>query len=55
MVANGVHLIDTKRELKAGDQVVILDAETEKYPRTINGSRVEKVASPTNYIVAIKA
>lgn len=55
LVANGVHLIDTKRELKAGDQVVILDTEAEKYPRTINGSRVEEVASPTNYIVAIKA
>ena len=55
LVANGVHLIDTKRELKAGDQVVILDTEAEKYPRTINGSRVEEVAGPTNYIVAIKA
>ena len=54
LVANSIHLIDTKRELKAGDQVVILDTESEKYPRTINGSRVEEVASPGNYIVAIK-
>ncbi len=54
LVANGAHLIDTKRELKAGDHVVILDTEAEKYPRTINGSRVEEVASPGNYIVAIK-
>lgn len=54
LVANSVHLIDTKRELKAGDQVVILDTEAEKYPKTINGFRVEEVASPSNYIVAIK-
>ena len=55
LVANGIHLIDSKHELRAGDQVVVLDTEEEKYPKTINGFRVEKVANPSNYIVAIKA
>ena len=55
MIANSIHLIDGKHKLRAGDQVVVLGAEDEKYPKTINGFRVEKVANPSNYIVAIKA
>ena len=55
LIANGIHLIDSKHELRAGDQVVVLDTEDEKYPKTINGFRVERVANPSNYIVAIKA
>ena len=55
LIANGIHLIDSKHELRAGDQVVVLDTEDEKYPKTINGFRVDRVANPSNFIVAIKA
>jgi len=55
LVANGIHLMDKKHKLHAGDQVAVLYAEDEKCPKTINGFRVEKVANPDNYIWAIKA
>ena len=55
LIANGIHLIDSKHELRADDQVVVLDTEDEKYPKTINGFRVNRVANPSNFIVAIKA
>ena len=53
-MAGGVHLLDPKRELRDGSQVVILETEADRYPKNINGQLVSKLAKRSGYFIAIK-
>ena len=55
LVADGKHLGGKSNLPKAGDQVIILDTETEKWQQTVNGARVKEFARRENYLIAIKA
>ena len=54
LVAGGVHLLDSKRELRNGSQVVILETEDDRFPKNINGQLVSKLAKRSGYFIAIK-
>lgn len=55
LVADGKHLGGKNNLPKAGDQVIILDTETEKWQQTVNGARVKEFVRRENYLIAIKA
>lgn len=54
LVAGGVHLLDSKRELRNGSQVVILETEDDRFPKNINGQLISKLAKRSGYFIAIK-